>query len=113
MSTKGNDMEPLTGWNIVRADDAEWASWGGHGNARAKVLGTADGYYLTLVEADAGYRGNPHDHTNAEFFYLLEGTIRNQGQVITAGDGYAASAGSTHTDFVVESAARHLIIFRL
>jgi mannose-6-phosphate isomerase-like protein (cupin superfamily) len=106
-------MEPLTGWNIVRAADTEWAPWGGQGNARAKVLGTADGYFVALVEADTGYRGDPHDHTNAEFFYLLEGTIRNQGQVISAGDGYAAAAGSTHTDFVVESAARYLIIFRL
>jgi quercetin dioxygenase-like cupin family protein len=110
---KETDMEALAGWKIVRADDVEWAPWGGTGNARAKVLGTADGYYVTLVEADAGYRGDPHDHTNAEFFYLLDGTVRNQGQVITAGDGYAAAAGSTHTDFVVESAARYLIIFRL
>ena len=106
-------MEALAGWNIVRAADVEWAPWGGTGNARAKVLGTADGYYVTLVEAEAGYRGDPHEHTNAEFFYLLDGTIRNQGQVITAGDGYAAATGSTHTDFVVESAARYLIVFRL
>jgi hypothetical protein len=33
--------------------------------------------------------------------------------VITAGDGYAAAAGSAHTDFVAESAARYLIIFSL
>lgn len=68
---------------------------------------------MTLVEAEAGYRGDPHEHTDAEFFYLLEGTLRNQGQLISAGDGYAAAAGSKHTDFVVESPARYLIIFRL
>jgi uncharacterized protein len=106
-------METLTGWNIVRAEEAEWSPWGSHGNARAKVLGTADGYYVTLVEAEAGYRGDPHEHTNAEFFYLLEGSVRNQGQLIGAGDGYAAAAGSRHTDFVVEAASRYLIIFRL
>ena len=106
-------METPAGWNIVRADDAEWAPWGSQGNARAKVLGTADGYYVTLVEADAGYRGDPHEHTHAEFFYVLDGTVRNQGEVITAGDGYAAAAGSRHTDFVVESSATYLIIFRL
>ena len=33
--------------------------------------------------------------------------------MISAGDGYAAAAGSRHTDFVVESPARYLIIFRL
>ena len=112
-SRKETEMEPLTGWDIVAADDAEWVRWGGQGTARAKVLGSADGYYVTLVEADAGYRGDPHEHTNAEFFYLLDGTVRTQGKVITAGDGYAAAAGSMHTDFVVESAAKYLIIFRL
>ena len=106
-------METLTGWNIVRADEAEWSPWGSHGNARAKVLGTADGYYVTLVEAEAGYRGDPHEHTNAEFFYLLEGSVRNQGQLISGGDGYAAAAGSRHTDFVVEAPSRYLVIFRL
>jgi quercetin dioxygenase-like cupin family protein len=106
-------MEPLTGWDIVRGEGAEWAPWGSQGNARAKVVGTADGYYVTLVEAEAGYRGDPHEHTSAEFFYLLDGTVRNQGQVMTAGDGYGAAAGSKHTDFVAESAARYLIIFRL
>ena len=80
-------METSAGWNMVRADDAEWAPWGSQGNARAKVLGTADGYYVTLVEADAGYRGDPHEHTHAEFFYVLDGTVRNQGEVITAGGG--------------------------
>jgi hypothetical protein len=39
--------------------------------------------------------------------------VRNQDEVITAGDGYAAAAGSRHTDFVVESSATYLIIFRL
>ena len=77
------------------------------------MLGTADGYYVTLVEADAGYRGEPHEHTHAEFFYILDGTVRNQHEVITAGDGYAAAAGSRHTDFVVEASATYLIIFRL
>ena len=52
-------METPAGWNIVRAGDAQWAPWGSQGNAEAKVLGTADGYYITLVEADAGSRGDP------------------------------------------------------
>jgi len=106
-------METLTGWDIVHDDDVEWGPWGSQGNARSKVLGTADGYSVVLVEADVGYRGDPHEHAHAEFFYLLDGRLRNQGQVMTGGDGYAAAAGSTHTDFVVESPARYLVIFRL
>ena len=57
----------LDGWNIVRADDAEWVPWtGSDGEARAKVLGSADGYMVMLVEAQPGYVGSPHEHGYAE-----------------------------------------------
>ena len=65
------------------------------------------------VPAGAVGAGPHYHHGRDEFFYLLDGTVRTQGKVITAGDGYAAAAGSMHTDFVVESAAKYLIIFRL
>jgi quercetin dioxygenase-like cupin family protein len=103
----------LAGWDIHHAADDEWMPWGQHGNARAKILGVADGYMVTLVEAEAGYVGDPHEHTNAEFFYLVDGTIRNQGQSMKTGDGYAAAAGSTHTDFEAESAATYVVIFKV
>ena len=50
----------LDGWDIERFDDAEWVSWGSGGNARAKVLGAADGYTVALVEAEPGYHGDSH-----------------------------------------------------
>lgn len=104
----------LDGWNIVRTDDADWAPWiGSAGQARAKVLGTADGYTVTLVEADPGYEGTPHVHTHAEFNYVVDGTVRNQGVEMAAGDGYAAAAGSSHTDFATETGARYLVIFKI
>jgi quercetin dioxygenase-like cupin family protein len=103
----------LAGWDIVQAGDAEWMPWGGGDDARAKILGSADGYVVTLVEAQAGYRGTPHEHAHAEFFHLLSGTVRNQGVTMSAGDGYAAAAGSQHTDFEVLSPATYLSIFRL
>lgn len=103
----------LAGWNTGRAKEIEWSPWGQDGNARAKVVGSADGYFLTLVEADAGYRGTAHEHRYAEFFYLLDGKIRNQGQVLTAGDGYAAAAGSTHDDFEALTSTRYLTIFKI
>jgi quercetin dioxygenase-like cupin family protein len=103
----------LDGWDITHSVDTDWIPWGEHGNARAKILGSADGYVVALVEAAAGYRGTPHEHTYAEFFYLLDGSIRNQGQAMESGDGYAAAAGSTHTDFEAESPATYLSIFRI
>lgn len=103
----------LDGWDIVRADKTEWVPWGLNGDARAKILGQADGYVVAYVEADAGYSGDPHAHDYTEFSYVIEGAVRNQGEEMTAGDGYAAAAGSTHADFETESGARYIIIFKL
>ena len=104
----------LEGWNIVHGESAEWMPWtGSAGEARAKILGAGDGYTAVLVEAKAGYRGNPHVHDNAEFNHVVSGVIRNQGERMTAGDGYIAAAGSSHTDFEVESDATYLVIFKL
>lgn len=104
----------LDGWDIVRADDADWAPWvGSTGEARAKVLGSADGYTVVLVEAQAGYQGSPHVHTHAEFNYVVDGTVRNQGLEMAAGDGYAAAAGSSHADFATDSGATYLVIFKI
>ena len=71
---------------MTRDADATWGAWGGSDNARAKVLGNADGYLIAFVEAEAGYRGTPHEHAHAEFFYLLDGRIRNQGDELTTSD---------------------------
>jgi quercetin dioxygenase-like cupin family protein len=109
----GEALPSLIGWDIHHGSEVEWIPWGGGDNARAKVLGEADGYVVALVEAQAGYRGSPHEHAHAEFFYVLEGTLTNQGETVHAGDGYAAAAGSTHTRFEARTAARYLSIFRL
>jgi quercetin dioxygenase-like cupin family protein len=104
----------LEGWNVVRADDAEWLPWtGSAGEARARILGAADGYTVVFVEAQPGYQGNPHVHTHAEFNYVIDGSVRNQGQEMKAGDGYAAAAGSSHDDFATDSGATYLVIFKL
>jgi quercetin dioxygenase-like cupin family protein len=103
----------LAGWDIHRSAETEWSPWGSAGKARAKMLGNADGYLVMLVEAEPGYEGDPHEHEHAEFFFLVEGTVRNQGRELSAGDGYAAAAGSTHTDFVTETGATYVVIFRI
>jgi quercetin dioxygenase-like cupin family protein len=103
----------LEKWDIRHGADVDWMPWGNQGNAKAKILGEADGYMVALVQADAGYQTGAHDHAHAEFFYLLEGVIRNQGQTMNAGDAYAAASGSGHTDFEVQAPAVYLSIFRL
>jgi hypothetical protein len=94
---KRRTQPSLAGWDITHVEDAEWAPWGEGGKARAKVLGTADGYLVMLVEAQAGYEGAPHQHE----------------QVLTTGDGYAAAGGSTHDDFEALAPSTYLVIFRL
>lgn len=108
------DTDPsLTGWDIRHGTEADWVPWGGQDDARAKLLGEADGFTLVLIEAQAGYKGAPHEHAHPEFFYLFDGVVRNQGQVMVAGDGAAAAAGSVHSDFEVQAPATYLSIFRL
>lgn len=102
----------LEGWDIGKFDEKEWVPWGS-GGARAKVLAAADGYMVVLVEAEPGYQGDPHVHEFAEFSYVIEGTIRNQGVRFQQGDGYAAAAGSTHTDFETETGATYVVIFKI
>jgi quercetin dioxygenase-like cupin family protein len=111
--TNSNESPSLERWDIRHGADVEWSPWGANDDARMKVLGEADGYTVALIHADKGYRAVPHEHAYAEFFYLVEGTIRNQGQTLTAGDAYAAAAGSVHTDFEVQSPSTYLSIFRL
>ena len=103
----------LDGWDIGHGDDKEWVPWGTTGDAKAKVVASGDGYMLVLVEADAGYRGDPHEHDYTEFSYVLEGQLVNQGVPMRAGDGYVAVPGSTHAHFETEHGARYLIIFKL
>ena len=104
----------LDGWDIGRTAELDWAPWGGTtGDARAKVLAVADDYYLTLVEAGPGYAGDAHEHAHPEFLYVVAGSLRTQGVHLHAGDGYAASAGSVHTDFATDTGATFVLTFRL
>ena len=103
----------LDGWDIQAAATADWVPWGSRGDAKAKILGSADGYLVAYVQADPGYRGDPPEHGHTEFFHLIDGTVRNQGRQLTAGDGYAAAAGSTHADFATDTGATYIIIFRV
>lgn len=103
----------LEGWNIGRFDTIDWIPWDTGELARAKILAVGDGYHVALVEALAGYTGSPHEHTYAEFFYVVNGSVRTQDETMNAGDAYAAAAGSKHTDFHVDNGATYLVIFKI
>lgn len=103
----------LDGWDLGAFDEVDWVPWGSRGDARAKILATGDGYMFAYVEAEPGYRGDPHTHAHTEFGFVIEGTVRNQGKVTTKGDAYVAATGSTHDDFETETGATYLVIFKL
>jgi quercetin dioxygenase-like cupin family protein len=103
----------LDGWNIGRFDDVEWSPWGSSGDARAKVLADGDGYFIALVEAEPGYAGDAHEHANTEFLYLIDGSLRSQGELLRPGDAYVAAAGSVHSQFDAPEGATYLSIFKL
>jgi quercetin dioxygenase-like cupin family protein len=107
----GNTVRKYT-FSELRDEVAKFAGIE-HGDARAKILGSADGYLVALVEAEAGYQGSPHEHAHAEFLFVVDGQLRNQGQTMVRGDGYAAAAGSVHTDFEAEARSTYLSIFKL
>jgi hypothetical protein len=99
--------------DVGHGPDIDWIPWGTQSNARAKVLAEIDGYTVALVEAEAGYQTSAHDLAFPEFFYLLDGVVRNQGLVMNAGDAYAAGVGSVHTDFEAQTPASYISVFRL
>ena len=103
----------LEGWDIARFGDVEWSPWGSGDLARAKVLASADGFFLALVDAKPGYIGDDHVHDHPEFLYVLSGSLRNQGRVMHAGDAYAAAPGSSHTDFATPDGATYLSVFKV
>jgi hypothetical protein len=39
--------------------------------------------------------------------------VRNEGRQLSAGDGYAAAAGSSHDDFATDTGAAYIVIFRI
>jgi len=104
----------LGGWDIKKFDEVEWVPWGSGGDARAKVMSSGDGYYLSLVEAAEGYRGDPHVHAHTEFLFVVDGSLRNQGKAMARHDAYVAAIGSSHDDFEVgPGGATYLSIFKL
>lgn len=104
----------LEGWDIEHFDAAEWVPWGGSAApARAKVLGSADGYVVALIEASAGYVGDPHVHEFPEFLHVIDGTVENQGYKMSKGDSYAAAAGSTHSEFGSANGATYVLVFKV
>jgi hypothetical protein len=43
----------------------------------------------------------------------VDGSLRTQDIDLSRGDGYAAAAGSVHTDFATSTGATYVLVFKL
>lgn len=103
-------MSDIPGWAIANSNEEPWQTIGN--GIAMKMLGMANGRMLALFKFEAGYEGGSHHHEDAEFSYVLEGSIVSNGVVMEAGCGYAASAGTDHTEFRSETGGVVVSVFK-
>jgi anti-sigma factor ChrR (cupin superfamily) len=101
--------EAPVGWTFGDSAAQAWQPMG-EGIAM-KALATADGRMIATFQFQPGYVGSAHHHTEAEFTYILEGSLISQGVVMSAGHAYAAQAGTDHDDFRTENGCTLVSVF--
>ena len=102
-------MTDNAGWTFTDSAEVDWQPLG-EGIAM-KMLGVANGKTMTMFKFDAGYVGGTHDHSDAEFSYVLDGSIISNGVTMEAGHAYAAQAGTTHDEFRTDTGATLVSVF--
>ncbi len=101
--------EPTDGWTFSDQDSIPWQAMGP--SIEMKTLGVANGRMIAMFRFEAGYVGGTHEHSDAEFTYVLEGEIISNGVTMGAGHAYAAQAGTTHEEFWTDSGATLVSVF--
>lgn len=103
-------MEHSTeGWTFADSSAMPWQEMGP--GVAMKLLGGADGRVISLFTFEPGYVGGTHEHTDAEFTYVLEGSIVSNGVLMEAGHSYAVGAGTTHTEFRTDTGCTVVSVF--
>ena len=102
-------MSAPEGWTFADAGGMEWQEMGP--GVAMKMLAGANGRVIAMFKFDAGYVGGTHDHSDAEFSYVLDGSILSNGVLMEAGHAYAAQAGTTHDEFRTDTGATLVSVF--
>ncbi len=97
------------GWTFADSAAIEWKDLGP--GIAMKTLGGADGRVIAMFRFDAGYVGGVHEHTDAEFTYVLDGSIVSNGVLMETGHSYAAGAGTTHSEFRTDTGCTVVSVF--
>ena len=100
-----------TGWTFTDTNSAPLQET--PDGAKFKMIGGADGFVMVYSELAAGDSGSPHEHGAPEFLYVLEGDVTSNGVEMKAGHGYAAAAGSKHTEFASTDGCKFISVFKL
>lgn len=102
-------MTTPEGWTFADGEAMDWQQMGP--GVAMKMLAGADGRVIAMFKFDAGYEGGAHDHRDAEFTYVLDGSIVSNGVQMEAGHAYAAQAGTTHDEFRTDTGATVVSVF--
>ena len=97
------------GWTFADSNAVDWQEMAP--GVAMKALGAADGRVLALFRFDPGYVGGTHEHSDAEFSYVLEWSIVSNGVLMEAGHSYAARTGTTHAEFRTETGCTLVSVF--
>lgn len=97
------------GWTFTDSTAMDWQERAP--GIAMKMLGVADGRMLAMFRFEAGYVGGVHDHTDAEFTYVLDGSIISNGVRMEAGHAYAVGAGTTHSEFRTDDGCTLVSVF--
>ena len=84
---------------VADTSEAEWTE--AAPGVEIKPIGMVDGRLFNMSRFAPGFSAPEHTHLDSEFGYVLEGSVQSQGQLLTAGCGYAAPKDTTHSEFVV------------
>lgn len=97
------------GWTFTDSGPMDWQNMGP--GVDMKMLGGADGRVIAMFQFEAGYVGDVHEHTDAEFTYVLDGSIVSNGVLMEAGHSYAVGAGTTHSEFRTDTGGTVVSVF--
>lgn len=97
------------GWTFADSAEIEWNDLGP--GVAMKMLGGADGRVIAQFKFEPGYVGGVHEHNDAEFTYVLEGSIVSNGVLMETGHSYAVGAGTTHSEFRTDTGCIVLSVF--
>ena len=78
-----------------------------------KNLGKANGRAMQLVRFQPGASFPAHLHTDAEFLFMLEGEVFQNGQRLGTGWSSVAPAGTRDSTFVSPAGCSFLLVYAL